>query len=198
DREVQEFVVHQEMLTKRSEFSRRAMNGNWAATDTRVITLDDIEPLNFQIYANLVYTNLIAIDQEDEEYLDTWAGVFVVAERLQDVQAKIIFVAAFHKKFTVPDSRIVTEVYEGTVKGNKMRRYMVDLYCAKSPKRLKAYFEEDDPDYYCHDFLFGLILAARSPVNAKRKWKVHDVQEYMESIEQPAQLSDQTQEHPGQ
>jgi hypothetical protein len=48
------FAAHESFLTSRSEFFRRAMNGNWKEAETRIINLLDDEGKIFARYINYV------------------------------------------------------------------------------------------------------------------------------------------------
>jgi hypothetical protein len=54
------FSVHESFICARSEFFRRAMNGNWAESEERLVKLSEDDPEIFAIYINHVYTNNIA------------------------------------------------------------------------------------------------------------------------------------------
>ncbi|KAF2750502.1 hypothetical protein M011DRAFT_510141 [Sporormia fimetaria CBS 119925] len=60
----EEFIVDGTVLTLRSEFFRTAMNGNWAESKSRKVTLSGVEPETFRNYLNLVCLNSIPVQEE--------------------------------------------------------------------------------------------------------------------------------------
>jgi hypothetical protein len=151
--EYTDFVAHESFLTSRSEFFRRAMNGNWAESESRVIKLPDDTPEIFAIYLNIVYTGqLVTMRKTKEELASLEAKAFgvelqreyedvfclyVLAEKLQDKAVKnAALVAAINisetthsaKDWRVPELEIVNQVYQSTPEGSSGRRLVIDLY----------------------------------------------------------------------
>jgi hypothetical protein len=92
----EDFSVHEGIICTRSEFFRRAMNGNWAESEERVVKLPDDDPEIFAAYINLVYTNNVATnetkepkttDQLSDEHI-VLAKLYVLSEKLCDKAAK--------------------------------------------------------------------------------------------------------------
>jgi hypothetical protein len=153
DPDHKDFTAHESFLTARSEFFRRAMNGKWAESDTRMVKLPDDEPETFTIYLNLVYTGqlvtmrkskeeLATMDigpfmrETENEYCDLF-DLYVLAEKLQDVLAKnaaitaaidVSIMESADASCTVPSFAAVNSVYEGTPEGSPARRVVADLY----------------------------------------------------------------------
>jgi hypothetical protein len=148
-----DFIAHESFLTSRSEFFRRAMNGNWTEAESRVVVLSEDEPAIFAIYLNLVYTGQLVtmrkteeelasserqvfINQLTSEYRDIFR-VYVLAEKLQDKGAKNAALAAAVSvtglrnsvnNWLVPTAEIVNLVYKGTPEGSPGRRLVIDMY----------------------------------------------------------------------
>jgi hypothetical protein len=96
--EFERFTVHEFLLKAGSEYFRRAMNGNWNESDTRVITLADCDPAIFALYLNHVYTRRFPTMTNTREELEAMepamarslmgeevyqlVQVYVLAERL--------------------------------------------------------------------------------------------------------------------
>ncbi|CAO2656037.1 Nn.00g048400.m01.CDS01 [Neocucurbitaria sp. VM-36] len=87
----EDFWVHQKILTSRSEFFKRATNGQWLESDERLITLPEDRPDVFRLYLNLLYTRQVATKS-----WRTLCQVYVLAEKLQDASAKNSVIDAMH------------------------------------------------------------------------------------------------------
>jgi hypothetical protein len=48
------FSVHEGIMCARAEFFRRAMNGNWAEREERLVNMPEDDPKIFATYINLV------------------------------------------------------------------------------------------------------------------------------------------------
>ncbi|PVH96593.1 hypothetical protein DM02DRAFT_569316, partial [Periconia macrospinosa] len=90
------FLVHEEIICERSEFFRRAMNGNWAESTDRIVKLPEDRVEIFETYLNLIYTGKIptelhavppTLDQMLSEY-ECLFRLYILAEKLQDIDAK--------------------------------------------------------------------------------------------------------------
>jgi hypothetical protein len=150
--EHKDFIAHESFLTSRSEFFRRALNGNWKEAETRTISLPDDDHRIFDIYMNFVYTGQFITtrkSQEEHSSLDfrTWCTfmvkeyddmfcVYVLAEKFQDIATKNTVIAALiemmhleHKEdgWTCPSFRTTKKVFEGTLEGSPARRLIVDM-----------------------------------------------------------------------
>ncbi|KAF2241958.1 hypothetical protein BU26DRAFT_387892, partial [Trematosphaeria pertusa] len=102
--ESKDFVAHESILTSRSEFFRRALNGNWEEAHAHIVHLPEDEPDIFGIYLNYVYTgrlHTMSVDSEElatldhnkfrttvnEEYNNLFC-LYILAEKLQDTPTK--------------------------------------------------------------------------------------------------------------
>jgi hypothetical protein len=99
------FLIHESVLTARSQFFKNAMTGSWKEAEDKVVKLpDDIADV-FALYEQLVYTSKIPgfdstefeIRHKHEECTDKEAcqnkytnlsHLYVLAEKLQDDEAK--------------------------------------------------------------------------------------------------------------
>ncbi|KAH7401329.1 hypothetical protein BKA66DRAFT_564982 [Pyrenochaeta sp. MPI-SDFR-AT-0127] len=133
------FVTHASFLTSRSEFFRRAMNGKWAESKSRIIDFPDDDPGTFSLYLNYVYTGKLStmvLVQEELEALglkpfkkyvqdeyQCLSCIYVLAEKLQDIRAKDAVLAAMldmtelrsaGNEWTVPNWHAIQTIYNGT------------------------------------------------------------------------------------
>ncbi|KAF2743653.1 hypothetical protein M011DRAFT_410181, partial [Sporormia fimetaria CBS 119925] len=73
----------------RSKFFEAAMKKGWAEGESREILLTKESPETVRAYLNLVYSNLLLVNEQDGKC--RWmmlAEIYVLAEFLQDVEAK--------------------------------------------------------------------------------------------------------------
>jgi hypothetical protein len=66
-----DFIIHESFLTSRSEFLRRALNGNWAESDTRIVKLSEDDPHIFALYLDYVFNGQLATMGKTPEEFDT-------------------------------------------------------------------------------------------------------------------------------
>jgi hypothetical protein len=160
------YYVHQNLITARSEYFKRATNGKWQESDERTVNLREDVPDIFEIYLNLLYTGTLATKKPlfgrtdaDNEYT-ILAQVYVLAEKLQDTEAKNSVSEAIlllTRELTTPWSRVpinaVEVIYDGTPDSSQARRLFVDLFADHGGDDwLPA--EADIP----HDFLYDLSI----------------------------------------
>jgi hypothetical protein len=131
-------LLHEGIICARSEFFRRALGGNWAEREDRLVRFPEDCPKVFGIYVNFVYTNEISaatelpageyakVIQLDNEYL-ALSKLYVLCEKLQDTRAKNAITRAFiansAKKdeqgiWYVPSPSMVNILYDGTSCGS--------------------------------------------------------------------------------
>ena len=100
------FMIHESFVIVRSEFFRRALNGRWAKSDTRTVTLSEYDAETFELYLNYLYKNELPTmtmtmnhgEYSEAEYRATTksmireyavlAKLYVLVEHLQDSPAR--------------------------------------------------------------------------------------------------------------
>jgi hypothetical protein len=152
-----DFIAPESFLTSRSEFFRRAMNGKWAESESRVVKLPEDKPDVFAIYVNLIYTGHLPTMLKSKEELagldhktlrsftcpeyDSLLCLYVLAEKLQDIAAKGTALAAVFEvsqltdatgRTSIPHPTAVLFTYENTLKGSPARSLVTDLWSAVS------------------------------------------------------------------
>jgi hypothetical protein len=150
-------MAHESFLTTRSEFFRRAMNGNWTESDTRLFKLPEDDPKTFALYLNYAYTGQLSTTRRSAEevgslelhtfdrYIEceyrSLLQLYVLAEKLQDVLAKndiliaVVDVSQMRSAemmSAVPGLKIASILYEGTPYTSPARRLVTDL-CSMLP-----------------------------------------------------------------
>ncbi|KAF2751807.1 hypothetical protein M011DRAFT_473115 [Sporormia fimetaria CBS 119925] len=161
-----EFVVHEGVLCGRSEFFKRAMGGNWAASETRTVKLEDVDPDVFLRYLNLVVLNKLHIQDLSSARGETHkiAEVYVLAERLQDTKAKNSLIRMLAHAGKIPKHRTIAMIYDGTTERNMCRKWTVQ--CVKQllacmgmkdkDRRIRSYVTEEVPSEFVVDLMLAL------------------------------------------
>lgn len=139
----QDFLLHEGILCARSEFFRRALNGNWNEKKEQLVKLPEDDSQTFAFYVSFIYTNVVS----DTKALQTMTPdgfqahilavvkLYVLAEKLQDRQAKnealrTVLSDTAERSFadSLPNAEIVQFMYNNTLQGSLGRRLMVDLW----------------------------------------------------------------------
>ncbi|KAI4608684.1 hypothetical protein J4E80_008889 [Alternaria sp. BMP 0032] len=151
----QHFSVHEDIICARSEFFRRAMNGNWAESKERIVRLSEDRPKVFHIYINLLYTGRVVTDTlETPKTAKSIAAemhilgqLYVFGEKLQDKAAKNSAIQSLLEVALEKDAdgdqvnspiATIVGIYEGTCAGSLGRRLMVDTWVNTSVEFLAA------------------------------------------------------------
>ncbi|KAF2121994.1 hypothetical protein BDV96DRAFT_593937 [Lophiotrema nucula] len=120
--EAQEILLHEAVLTSRSLFFKKALQGRWAEAETKTVKLSEDDPETFALYAQVAYTNAIpafdvaarpkfeklanrsadeclsaSICQKEYEQL---SKLYVLAEKIQDQRARNTTAEALLAKVT--------------------------------------------------------------------------------------------------
>ncbi|KAF2827182.1 hypothetical protein CC86DRAFT_466009 [Ophiobolus disseminans] len=132
------YSVHQDLLTQRSEFFKRATTGSWREVEEKLTTFldDDLNTFNWLLLCRL----------------------YVLAEKLQDTAAKdatidSMLIHASTKAMVAqahPISDAIRELYEGTPGSSAARRLVVDF----------AVF----PKEFLYDFAIRMLKAKGSGI----------------------------------
>lgn len=147
----------------RAEFFRRALNGNWAESDDRIIKLREDDPEIFAKYLHVVYTNKFPAilntnsisKQIFNEYM-IMAQIYVLAEKLQDASTKNAVVKSMmktsqkknedgHKEMPGPD--VISIIYNGTLRGSAGRRLLADLLTDVDDEGLRRNIDKLPKDF---------------------------------------------------
>lgn len=129
------FFVHEKLVVERAPFFERALNGQWKESDDKLVELPDDDPDVFFLYLQLLYTTKLHTrsnepNKTSREY-KRLVKLYVLAEKLQDVQTRNIVIEAMIAKTrdeeSFPPSSIHL-IYDGTPEGSPLRKLVVDLF----------------------------------------------------------------------
>ncbi|RYN68962.1 hypothetical protein AA0118_g1023 [Alternaria tenuissima] len=188
DTDRSELHIHQSIIAARSLFFASALNGRWNNLDTKIVDLykaaPDLVLEDVAHYLEAVYTNQIHDESHSKGFYDI-CKVYVLAERLHDVQTRNLAVEALYTRMqgldpntTVPGPKCLEIIYEGTASAkNLMRKLIVDTWCTWGVDRLEDYL-----DTAPRQFLVQLAAAAVRKLveDSEDQELVLDVKAYLE------------------
>lgn len=146
---LRDFVVHEAFLVYRSELFRRAMNGKWEESASRIVSLSDDDPNTFGLYVSFIYTAALAVKNTEnneltrkektellEEEYDHLIRLYTLAEKLEVSAAKDASVSAVFEileneklgsDYCLPTFSTMSWVYDHTPEESFVRRLIVDM-----------------------------------------------------------------------
>lgn len=154
----QVFVIHEGVLTTRSKFFKNAMQKGWKEAEDKIVKLPEDDPTAFELYEQLVYAGHVpGLDDTimetrwdmlidvckaprvcEDEYV-ALCQLYVLAEKLQDLQAKNSTTKALLSRFRceydavndnacLPCAHAINIMYRNTPTMCPGREVLVDLY----------------------------------------------------------------------
>lgn len=140
-----EIAVHEDFITRSSEFFKAAMKKEWVEGQTRVIRLPEESCLEtLRCYLSFVYeqklpTQSLAVGSEGfvNKPWGTLARLYILGERLLDTEIQHAVIKEMLRLCYLKDNKgsrwfpareTVTKIYDGTPAGSPARRLMVDLH----------------------------------------------------------------------
>ncbi|KAF3047463.1 hypothetical protein E8E12_007761 [Didymella heteroderae] len=136
---MQNFSEHEALISPRSEFFSRALNGSWKGADDRKVSLPDDEPDNCALYLKLLYERGNKLPTKDQykvgkEYL-ILSKLYVLAEKLVDETTKQLVLSAIKcraedcsyilQEYCLPELDSVRVIYDGTPASSPARELLV-------------------------------------------------------------------------
>lgn len=171
------FTVHENLLTKYSDFFRTALNGQWAESKTNSVLLPQHNPESFSIFTQYLYDGQIYSAKDDEDdrvtagadwewlrLLEAWRlGDSLLAPSFNDAIVDVV-IAKIHQSYRYPIGMVKHTHYFGG-KSAGLRRLSLDI----------AIWVWEDEDYDTqlndvpHEFLVDLAEALGKTREAGRK-----------------------------
>ncbi|KAF1949807.1 hypothetical protein CC80DRAFT_369541, partial [Byssothecium circinans] len=170
------FTIPKNLICSRSEFFKRAFNGNWNNTISGTVCLDAEDPWVFTVYHKLLFRAGIqprdcidpggdakAMTQSNlmAEAYTTLCKLFVLAESLVDARTKCIVLRKLevltrtpgkHGQLHYPGMDCVQIIYDGTLPSSLARTLLVTLYS----KHGNETFLDEHIDEVPKEFLYDL------------------------------------------
>jgi hypothetical protein len=138
------FFAHQTILEANSEYFRTALKKDWVEGQQCIVTLDEVYPPDFHLYAQYLYTGTIFSKVKDGEFgstnFSTLGRLYGLGERLLDrtFQNRVIdaIVAGTRERRTGPDGTTRRQypanaadiIYSSTAAGSPARKLIVDFF----------------------------------------------------------------------
>ncbi|PSN64734.1 hypothetical protein BS50DRAFT_529203 [Corynespora cassiicola Philippines] len=189
-----EFFVHQGIICDRSEFFRRALNGNWAESTDRVVRLPEDNPSIFSLYHGFLYTKSLPIlperisndEKESEAIAEQYLALcelYVLAEKLVDSMFKADVLDALKNRSTRPASNgacyypnmdCVRVIYDGTRSKSKARSLLVSIYVDHGNEEFVKEEVDQIPKEFLHDLCRKTLQKRQRPKDIAAKLKNKD------------------------
>jgi hypothetical protein len=189
---LQTFHVHEDLLTARSPFFKKALSGNWKEAQDRLVKLPEDDPVTFQRYVHLLYTDALVIEAEEvsepsksTEYPHLGL-LYVLAEKLQDIDAKNVVLEATllasrreHADGIryFPGNDMICLIYAGTGPGSPMRNLLVNFYAYQGEGEWLKREGEEWPSDITRELAIQLLDKPKRPNDPTR---TGDASKYME------------------
>jgi hypothetical protein len=152
DDELQNFHVHQGVITPRSEYFKRALNKHWQKGEDKIVPLLKEDPYTFGLFLELVYGGSLSLGhtgtmKDDammiaQNYL-VLADIYIFADFLVDPSTKNIIVDTMLAQarvnrltyswsgyYHLPGTEVINTIYAETVEGDGARKLLIELYDA--------------------------------------------------------------------
>ncbi|KAF2869210.1 hypothetical protein BDV95DRAFT_114957 [Massariosphaeria phaeospora] len=176
DEDQRTFWVHEGLITARSAFFKKALNGDWAEADTKTVNLPEEDPYGVALYLQLLYTGTLAVLDEEADidkchYLEM-AKTYIVAEMLLDPTSKNLimhgFLSGVRRKNKdgdndYPVDPIITIIYEGTASAaDPARRLLVNWHARFAQSDWITDFQDSLPKDFLYELSVALLTAKKA------------------------------------
>jgi hypothetical protein len=191
------FDIHQYLIATRSPLFKKATTGEWKEAQERLVKPPDDEPMTFQQYVHLLYPGKLAVvadpitgKNDGAEEMVRLAKLYVLAEKLQDVETKNMVIDAMLLSFRqvrsdgaiyCPGHNIVSLINAGTPSSSPMRVLMADLVAYRGESSWMAKKRAEWPSDFMADLALLLLdnrpwPAATDPTKQGDSSKYREVQ----------------------
>ena len=161
------FLIHKEFLCHYSPYFDAAFNGNFQEGANLTLDLEDTSPNTFDIFLDWLYTQKVPSDLEKGEngpdVLRQLVDLWLLADRLLIPKLQNEALVALEQTriaLHVRPKYSFNHVYENTVEGSPLRRYMVQLGGSGFPSHKEIPLFQKDR--YSKDMLFDMVNFMRT------------------------------------
>ena len=155
------FVVHKDIISRRSPFFKAASSARWATDKHKTIELPDDEPTVFSICLQAMYQNTVAAAKVEDppvhqHTFSPLAEAYILADKLGDLTTcnlivdEIIRYGDEHN--TLPNESTVKIVWEKSIENSPLRRLLIDCFVHDAGTTAMA-----DIDEYPHGFVCSML-----------------------------------------
>lgn len=146
------YTISKTVLTKSSEFFKKACNKDWKEGQTKSISLPDIWPDAFDLYLRFLNTSKVVVPKElrdrlvaqipeENESSPNWShdvhatqhvltDAYILADMLMDINAKNAIIDSIHTSIKVnrqlPSLMSIDQIFAQTPEGSPLRRFFAD------------------------------------------------------------------------
>lgn len=156
------FIVHKELLAKKSAYFAKATTGVWTEAQTGVFRLVDEHDQIFELFVQWLYSGSIqVVDATDLQYLLICAWSFgdrVQAPGFKNVVINMLFEdwALYYEGYPHDCDTAVT-VYEASPPGSALRKLVVDKFAAHPDDNVLNSLTDDLPPAFLADLSRTLL-----------------------------------------
>ncbi|KAL4904482.1 hypothetical protein BDW74DRAFT_179056 [Aspergillus multicolor] len=197
------FFIHEDLLRRSSALFRKALEGPWVEATQRTVHLPNDRSASFAIYAHWLYFgNLPIVDSQPDKSSTEWAELidaYVLGDKLlcsglQNATLDAISMKLHGKSSGIefyPGKAVVNRIYEHTIPGDSLRRFLAELYIAHGCREWLTNWagDEEIPQAFATDILKGL-LPSREEQAPSRCHLDSSARLIMASAEHPANSPD--------
>ena len=150
------FVVHKDVITRRSPFFKSACAKCWAKNaECPKINLPEDDPTIFGVFLQCIYQNVVPTELAQETF-ELMAKVYVFADKVGDLTTANLIIDEFtrlsDKIQEIPGLDTIAVVFQRTSENAPLRRLIVDFCIREAPiswlSELSACFEALPPSFF--------------------------------------------------
>lgn len=119
------WILPKSLLTHGSDFFNAALNGTFAESGSRLMTMPEDSPEAFRLFVQWLYIGDILID-DVEEWLEAW----VLGDKLGNIAFRDCAMTKLvkeHKHYCLTAETVAT-AYRKSVSGSKLRKWALDQF----------------------------------------------------------------------
>lgn len=161
-------MIHKDLICAHSKFFAAACSESWLEGQTKVVTLRERAPVDFQAYVVWLHTHTVAVQPDPaamtSELRKKWAQnvllirLYLLGEFIGDLQLRNhVMKSLLELKATFPAPDFIRHIWDHTIPKNPLRRMLVDkaIMCterASITDRIERY-----PEGFVQDLAVGLL-----------------------------------------
>ncbi|TVY90520.1 hypothetical protein LAWI1_G006819 [Lachnellula willkommii] len=161
DDEKQEFLVHKEFICYYSPFFDTAFNGGFEEGVTQSIDILSVYPQVFGLFVHWLYTQNVVQDQHNEPPTRDLVDLWLLGDRFLIPRLQNDTLIALDQNRVGTGRRIgfSYRVYDNTVRGSPLRRYLAQTTATGFPKNEAISYRQD---HYPPELVFDMFNFLRT------------------------------------